>query len=333
MSASRFTTANDFQPTKRTVMIALGGNALSPRGEPGTITQQFAHTRASLEAIMHFVELDYNLCITHGNGPQVGDELLRMDLTHEVVAPLPLGVCVAGTQGTIGYMVQQSLQNRLKQAGVDREVVTLVTQVVVDPEDPSITNPTKFIGHSYPREQATELARKFQWIIREQNPGEWRRVVPSPLPQYIMHGKSIRTLVNGGIIVIAAGGGGIPVYYDQEDKLEGLDAVIDKDYTAALLGRIIKAHELWIITDIEGVYLNYNQPDQTFLPTMTDVEAAQYLRENQFQPGSMAPKIEAAIYFLKYTGEKVVITSIPNVKQAIAGEAGTTITRQQVDAS
>jgi len=309
----------------KTAIIALGGNALSPGGESGTITEQFAHTRESLKAVMHFVRRGYNLCITHGNGPQVGDELLRMELTYEQVPPLPLGVCVAETQGSIGYMIQQSLQNALKLAGVDREVVTLITQVVVDPEDPSIKRPTKFIGGRYDEKRARQLAAQFGWQIAEQNPGEWRQVVPSPKPHFVMHGKSIKTLVDQGTIVLASGGGGIPVYYDREDKLEGLDAVIDKDLSAALLGRVIRAEELWIITDIDRVYLNYNQPNQTPIHHMTVDEARQYLREGHFQPGSMAPKIEAAIYFLRHYGEKVVITSIPEVEGALTDRAGTTI--------
>ncbi|NQV37861.1 MAG: carbamate kinase [Candidatus Marinimicrobia bacterium] len=311
----------------RSVMIALGGNALSPKGSAGDITVQFAHTRKSLEAIMHFVDFDYNICITHGNGPQVGDELLRMDLTHEQVPPLPLGLCVAGTQGTIGYMIQQSLQNRLKEAHVDREVVTLVSQVIVDKDDPSIQNPTKFIGQRYPENEAKSLAKKFGWTVKEQNPGEWRRVVSSPLPQFIMHGFSTKTLVDHGTIVLCAGGGGIPVHYKDSNTLEGLDAVIDKDLAAALMGRIIKAHELWIITDVECAYLDFNKASQRPIKKCTASQAKQYLDEGQFQKGSMAPKFEAAIYFLKYHGEKVIITSISHVKEAIGGRSGTTIVR------
>ncbi len=311
----------------RTAIIAFGGNALSPKGESGTIYQQFAHTRESLSAVMHFVDLNYNLCLTHGNGPQVGDELLRMELTHEKISPLPLGVCVAGTQGTIGYMIQQSLQNALKQRKIDREVVTLVTQVVVDPADPSITNPTKYIGRIYKLEEAKKLAKKFDWVISEQNPGEWRRVVPSPLPQFIMHGESVRALVRRGTIVLAAGGGGIPVYYDQNGNLEGLDAVIDKDLAAGLMGRILHAEELWIITDIDAAYRNFNQPDQARIERISVSEAKNLLKDGQFKAGSMAPKIHAAIYFLSHHGEKVVITSIPKVADAFNGKAGTTIVR------
>jgi len=314
---------------QKTAVIALGGNAISPSGETGTISEQFAHTRESLAAIMNFVHEGYNLCITHGNGPQVGDELLRMDLTHDIIPPLPLGVCVAGTQGTIGYMIEQSLQNELKKESIDREVVTMITQVVVDKDDPAILNPTKFIGPRYTKDEINPLAQKLGWTIAEQNSDEWRRVVPSPLPQYIMHGKSTKALIDRGTIVIASGGGGIPVFKKGDDNLDGLDAVIDKDYAAALFGRILKAEEMWIITDVDCVYLDYNNPSQKPLSSVTIEVLEDLLKEGQFQAGSMAPKIEAALYFLKYHGQKVVITSIPEVGNAIRGKSGTTITSRQ----
>ena len=313
----------------KTAVIALGGNAISPSGETGTISEQFAHTRESLAAIMNFVHEGYNLCITHGNGPQVGDELLRMDLTHDIIPPLPLGVCVAGTQGTIGYMIEQSLQNELKKESIDREVVTMITQVVVDKDDPAILNPTKFIGPRYTKDEINPLAQKLGWTIAEQNSDEWRRVVPSPLPQYIMHGKSTKALIDRGTIVIASGGGGIPVFKKGDENLDGLDAVIDKDYAAALFGRILKAEEMWIITDVDCVYLDYNNPSQKPLSSVTIEVLEDLLKEGQFQAGSMAPKIEAALYFLKYHGQKVVITSIPEVGNAIRGKSGTTITSRQ----
>ena len=309
----------------KSVMIALGGNALSPKNEAGTIYQQFAHTRESLEAIMHFVNLDYNLCLTHGNGPQVGDEIFRMELTQSDVPPLPLGVCVAETQGSIGYMIQQSLQNALKEKTIDREVVTLITQTIVDADDPTIKNPSKFIGQRFSKDEALKMAEKFNWTVKEQNEGEWRQVVPSPLPQYIEHGKSIQTLVDNGIIVIASGGGGIPAYWNENGNLEGLDAVVDKDLSAALLGRVIKANELWIITDVDQVCLNYGMDNEEGLSKITVSEAKQYYSEGHFQAGSMGPKIQAALYFLKYHGDKVVITSIEGVEEAINGNNGTII--------
>ena len=307
-----------------TAIIAMGGNSISPKGETGTIQQQFSHTRETVEGISHFIERGYNLCINHGNGPQVGNELLRMDLTHDQVPSLPLGVCVAGTQGTIGYMIQQSLQNKLRDMELDREVVTLVTQVIVDKDDPTIQEPTKFVGPWYTENEIRSFVEKFGWFVREQEPGQWRRVVPSPMPEYIMHGKSIKSLVDRGTIVIATGGGGIPVYNDAE-HLEGLDAVIDKDYTAAKLGRIIHADELWIITDVEYVYRNYGRFDQLPIQELTSSEAKKLYDNGEFQKGSIGPKIKAAMHFLKYHGDKVVITSIPCIKDAIEGNAGTII--------
>jgi len=306
-------------------MIAMGGNSLSPKGEAGTITQQFARTRETLDGIENFIERGYNLCINHGNGPQVGNELLRMDLTHDKVPPLPLGVCVAGTQGSIGYMIQQSLQNKLRDMKVDREVVTMVTQIIVDKNDPSIKNPTKYVGARYPEIEAKSLAKKFGWSIKEQEPGQWRRVVPSPMPEYIMHGKSIKALVDRGTIVIASGGGGIPVFNDSTGHLEGLDAVIDKDYAAAKLGRILHAEELWIITDVDNVYLSFGTDNQEILRIITTSDAEKLYKQGEFQQGSIGPKIKAALHFLKYHGEKVIITSIPCIKDALAGNAGTEI--------
>ena len=309
----------------KTCLIALGGNALSPKGEAGTIAEQFLHTRESMVEIMEFVRRGYNICLTHGNGPQVGHELLRMDLTHNTVPPLPLGVCVAGTQGTIGYMIQQSLQNALRDEKVDREVVTLVTQVRVHEDDPSIFNPTKYIGNRYPKKEAEALAKKFGWTIKEQEPGQWRRVVPSPDPEYVMHGISIRTLVEKGTIVLAAGGGGIPVYNDKDHKLEGLDAVIDKDLTAAKLGWVIRAQEYYIITDIDQVYLHFKTQQQEPILQMTATEAKQYEEKGHFQKGSMGPKIRSAVHFLKHGGSKAVITNIQNITKAMNNQAGTTI--------
>ena len=306
-------------------MIAMGGNSLSPKGETGTITQQFSHTREALDGIGNFIERGYNLCINHGNGPQVGNELLRMDLTHEKVPPLPLGVCVAGTQGTIGYMIQQSLQNKLRDMKIDREVVTLVTQVIVDKNDPSIKDPSKYVGMRYGDDEVKLLAEKFDWSIKEQEPGQWRRVVPSPMPEYIMHGKSIKALVDRGTIVIASGGGGIPVFNDSSGHLEGLDAVIDKDYVAAKLGRILRAEELWIITDVDHVYSNFGTSIQEAIQSLTRIEAEELYNKGVFQQGSIGPKIRAAIHFLKYHGKKVIITSIPYIQDALDGKAGTEI--------
>jgi len=309
----------------KTAIIALGGNALSQKKQAGTIAEQFNNTRHSFEQIMEFLRRDYKICLTHGNGPQVGDELLRMDLTRETVPPLPLGICVAGTQGTMGYMIQQTFQNALRAENIDKEVVTLVTQVIINPEDPSLKNPSKFVGKRYSEEEAKALSKELGWDIKEQEPGEWRRVVPSPDPEFVMHGLSIRTLVESGTIVIAAGGGGIPVYTTHDQKLKGIDAVVDKDLSAAKLGRVIRAQEYYIITDIDQVYKDYNTPEQSPINQMTDTEAKQLQEEGHFQQGSMWPKIRSAIHFLKHHGEKAIITNIENIQDAIDGNAGTTI--------
>ncbi|NOZ07730.1 MAG: carbamate kinase [FCB group bacterium] len=313
------------QEYNNSVIIALGGNAISPKGEAGTIQQQFAHTRRSLKAVMHFVRKKYKICITHGNGPQVGDELLRNELAADQIPPLPLGVLVANTQGAIGYMIQQSLQNALYAEASEREVVTFISQMKVDRNDPAIQNPTKFVGRRYTAEQARKLSLEQGWNIKEQDPGEWRRVVPSPEPLYIFNGKSIKHLYDFGTIMIAGGGGGIPAYNEPDGRLEGLDGVIDKDKTAALLGRIIRAREMFIITDVDNIFTNYGKPEARPIRTATASQIKAYLDEGHFQSGTMAPKIRAALYFLRHHGEKVVITSIARVEEALAGEAGSVL--------
>ena len=310
---------------KKTIMIALGGNSLSPRGSSGTVGEQFSFTRRTMDHLSEFILKDYNICITHGNGPQVGNELLRMDLTNDIVPPLPLGICVANTQGQIGYMVQQTLQNKLRDLEVDREVVTLVTQVLVDKNDKSIKNPTKFVGARYTKEEIVKLAKKLNWSVKEQEPGSWRRVVPSPMPEYIMHGKSIKALVDRGTIVIAFGGGGIPVFNNDNGQIEGLDAVIDKDFSAAKMGRIIRAQELWIISDIDYLYSNFGTENARPIKKIVTKELQSLYNQNIFQEGTIKPKIKAALHFLKHHGDKVVITSIDKIKLAIEKKSGTII--------
>ena len=306
-------------------MIAMGGNSISPKGGTGRIEKQFERTREAFDGISHFIKRGYNLCINHGNGPQVGNEIMRMELTQDTVPPLPLGVCVASTQGSIGYMIQQCLQNKLREMEIDREVVTLVSQVIVDKNDDSFKEPTKYIGKRYTKQEADEMTTNFDWHFKEQEEGKYRRVVPSPMPEYIMHGKSIKALVDRGTIVIASGGGGIPVYNNSLGKLEGLDAVIDKDYSAAKMGRIIRAHELWIITDVDAVYENFGSSNQKRVSSMTKKEAENLYDKGLFQKGSIAPKVRAAIHFLKHHGNKVIITSIPHIEDALNGSAGTEI--------
>ncbi|NQU67434.1 MAG: carbamate kinase [Candidatus Marinimicrobia bacterium] len=311
---------------KKTVIVALGGNALSPKNEAGTIQDQFRHTRESLEAVLHFVDRGYNICITHGNGPQVGAELIRNEISADITPPLPLGVLVANTQGAVGYMIQQSLQNALYKAGSDREVVTFITQVNVDRDDPAIQDPSKFIGRSLTEKQATDFHDKYGWDVKEQERGVWRRVVPSPVSKYIYNGLSIKHLVDFGTIVVAAGGGGIPTYLKEDGSLEGLNGVVDKDLSASLLGRVIKADEMFIVTDVDQIYLDFKKPTQRPILKATSSEITSYLEAGHFYRGSMEPKIKSALYFLKYHGKKVVITSISSLFDAIEGNAGSTIT-------
>jgi len=309
-----------------TVIIALGGNALSQKDESGTIGEQFEHARESLKGVMHFVNKRYNICITHGNGPQVGAELFKNEKMASSIPPLPLGVLVANTQGAIGYMIQQSLQNALYNKKNEREVVTFISQMKVDSEDKSLNEPSKFIGRTYNKKDAKTYSKKYNWVIKEQEPSLWRRVVPSPKPLYIFNGKSIKHLVEFGTIVIAGGGGGIPAIYNQKDgTLSGVDGVIDKDISAALLGRVIRAEELFIITDIDNVYLNYKKPNQTPIKKATISEMKNWLNDGHFLEGSMAPKIKAALYFLSHHGKKVVITSLKNIEDAINNKSGTVI--------
>ena len=312
---------------KKTVVIALGGNAISPKGELGTIEEQFYHTRESLKQIMYFVRENYNICITHGNGPQVGDELRRNEIAADTIPPLPLGVLVANTQGAMGYMIQQSLQNSLYTEHSDREVVSFISQMKIDRNDDALNKPSKFIGKIYDKKTAHELAEKYHWNIAEQEENVWRRVVPSPKPLYIFNGKSIKHLVDFGTIVIAGGGGGIPAYNLDDGQLKGLNGVIDKDMTAALLGRIIKAKQLFIITDVDNIYLNFKTNAQEVINETNANNIKTWLEEGHFWRGTMEPKIRAALYFLKYHGEEVVITSIKNVEKAIMKKAGTRITK------
>ncbi|MDZ7359220.1 MAG: carbamate kinase [candidate division KSB1 bacterium] len=310
---------------RKTVVIALGGNAITREFEEGNIYQQFVNTRRSLVGVVALVEQGYRVVLTHGNGPQVGNALIRVEATRHLAPPLPLGVIVADLQGGMGYMIQQSLLNMLHRHGIQKEVVTLITQVVVHPDDPSIKNPTKFVGPFYPAEKVEELQRQHGWILKEDSGRGWRRVVPSPEPLAIVEKNVIKELVANGRIVIAAGGGGIPVYLDREERLEGINAVIDKDLSSAILARDIGADELVILTGVEKVAIDFAKPTQRWLDRMTIAEAKQYLAEGQFPAGSMGPKILGAINFLESGGKRVVISSIEMLAEAMAGETGTVI--------
>jgi carbamate kinase len=278
-----------------------------------------------MEGILEMIEMGHRLLITHGNGPQIGNEMIRVELSAKVVPRLPLGVLVGDTQGGMGYMLEQCLLNVMHDRGIRREVACIVTQILVDKHDPALKNPTKFVGPFYEKEKVAELMETHGWIIKEDRGRGWRRVVPSPVPQEIIAKNSIKLLVENNIVVIAAGGGGIPVYVESNGWLEGLDAVIDKDLASAVLGNEVGADELMILTGMEKVALNFGRPDQKFLENMSVKLAKKYLSEGHFPAGSMGPKIQAAVNFLENGGKRVVITSIEKFVAAALGYAGTTI--------
>jgi len=307
-----------------TMVVALGGNALAPAGERGTIASQFRHTRESLAPIVDLAREGWRIAIVHGNGPQVGDSLARNELAAADVEPLPLGVLVAETAGWIGYMIQQSLQNALERARVDRAVVTLITQTLVAPDDPMLGSPSKPIGHelSPKRRQSLELRGE---PVGKDTAGRWRRLSASPVPIDIVEAPMVRRLVEDGTIVVAAGGGGPPVYRDPVLRLEGVDAVVDKDRTAAILARELGAELLLILTDVEAVQRDYGTERAAPIRRMTAAEAELLLHEGQFADGSMRPKVEAAISFVRSGGDRAVIAALGSGLAAMRGETGTTI--------
>jgi carbamate kinase len=307
----------------RTIVIAVGGNALQPEGERGVIGQQFAHTRESLSAVVELASKGWRIAVVHGNGPQIGDELLRNEMARAELPPLPLGVLVAATAGWIGYMIQQSLQNALERAGVQRSVVTLITQVFVDPAE-AMGRAVKPIGRFMSEEQARALAQDTGWAVGPSG-GSWRRLVTSPIPTGIVEGAQIRQLVEAGTIVIAAGGGGTPVYRDPVLRLEGVDAVVDKDRAAEVLAGEIGAGTLLILTNVEGAYRAFGTAEQELLREMTVAEAEALLDAGEFGEGSMGPKVEAAASFVRGGGSRAILGRLDQGLQAVQGEAGTAI--------
>jgi len=312
---------------EKRAVVALGGNAITREFEEGNIHQQFTNTRRSLEGVVEMISRGYKLALTHGNGPQVGNYLIRVEASRHLVPPLPLEIIVADVEGGMGYMIEQSLQNKLRRRGIHREVVTILTQVIVDKNDPSIKNPTKFVGPFFKKEDMERLQRERGWVIKEDPGRGYRRVVPSPKPLQIVEGPIIRKLFEEGVIVIAAGGGGIPVYVREDGQLEGVDGVIDKDLASAVLALEIGADELYLLTAVEKVALNYRKPNQVNLDELSVKEARGYMREGHFPPGSMGPKIQAAIDFLEGGGKLVIITSVEKHREAMQGLTGTRIYR------
>jgi carbamate kinase len=309
---------------RKTIVVALGGNAIIEEGTEGTIAQQFANTRKSMEAIVGLIGKGHRVVLSHGNGPQAGIHLIRNEAASGQVPPAPLGVIVADTQGSMGYMIAQCLANALRKAGIEKDIVTVITQVVVDPADPQMRNPSKYVGPFYKAEQVDKL-RERGWLIKEDPGRGFRRVVASPMPLDVVEKGTIKDLIDDGKVVIAAGGGGVPVRREADGTLEGVDAVIDKDRASSLLANLIGADELLILTGVDKVAINFKKPDQRYLDAMTISECERYLAEGQFPKGSMGPKIEAACDFIRRGGRKVIVTSLECAAAAVDGKAGTVI--------
>jgi len=310
----------------KTILIAIGGNSLIRAGEKGTVVEELANARQTAAAIIGLIRDGYQLVITHGNGPQVGAQLLRSERAADQVPGQTLDVCGAASQGEIGYLLAQSLQDELATAGLHVPVVSLVTQSIVSANDPAMQHPSKPIGPFYSHAQAEERKRQLGWEIVEDAARGYRRVVPSPEPIEIVELDVIRSLMAEGVLVVACGGGGIPVVRE-EGELHGVDAVIDKDRASALLASQLSVDIFAISTDTDYVYLDYKKPSQQPLTSVTAGELVEHYRAGQFPPGNMGPKIESALQFLKAGGREVVITSYGRLREAMAGRAGTHIVR------
>lgn len=306
-------------------VVAIGGNSLIKDEAHKTVPDQFEAVRESAVHIAEMIEQGWNVVVTHGNGPQVGFILLRAEYSRSVLHPVPLDSCGADTQGAIGYMIQQALHNEFVRRDIHRQCVTVVTQVLVDKNDPAMHNPSKPIGSFYKEEDAREKMEKEGWIMVEDAGRGWRRVVSSPQPKEIIERHAIDTLIKNGFIVVAVGGGGIPVVSDEAGNLSGVEGVIDKDLASSLLATQLEADLLLISTAVEKVALNFKKPDQRDLDRITLSDAKGYYAEGHFAKGSMGPKVLAAINYLERGGKAALITMPETIGKALAGETGTWI--------
>lgn len=312
---------------RKLAVVAIGGNSLIKDNTRVRVEDQYEAAKETCYYIADMIEQGWDVAIGHGNGPQVGFILRRSEIAHQVAGmhEVPLDVCGADTQGAIGYALQQNLQNEFRRRGIAKQAATVVTQVVVDRNDPSFRNPTKPIGGFMTEEEARRREREEGWTVVEDAGRGWRRVVASPLPQRIVELDAVRRLLDAGIVTITVGGGGIPVIEDENGNLKGVAAVIDKDYAASLLARSIGADLFLISTAVEKVYLNFNKPDQRPVDVMTVSEAKRYMAEGHFAKGSMLPKIQAIIWFLEAGGKEAIITNPENIARALRGETGTRV--------
>ncbi|MEM4288291.1 MAG: carbamate kinase [Candidatus Caldarchaeum sp.] len=308
------------------VVVALGGNALLRRGDKGSFEEQYKNVASTAVYLADLVEKGYKLVITHGNGPQVGATLLRHDAGQKLysIPAFPMDACGAETQGFIGYIIQQNLRNELKRRGIDKYVITVVTRVIVDKDDPAFKNPTKPIGPFYSKEEMEKIkAEHPEYVFAEDKArGGWRRVVPSPDPKIIAERRAIRTLVDAGFIVVASGGGGIPII-EEDGRASGVEAVIDKDLAGEKLAELIQASRFIILTDVDGAYLDFGKPTQRRLEKVSAQEMKKYLEQGHFGSGSMLPKVLACIRFVEAGGKEAIIAELSQLKEAIEGRAGT----------
>ncbi len=310
---------------RKIALIAFGGNAILPETQRGLQSEQINNAQKAARLMIHVVKKGYDLILVHGNGPQVGNLLIQMEESITKVPPFSLEVCDAMTEGSMGFMLEKAIINELRKNSVDKDVATLITQVVVDREDPAFENPTKPVGPFYSKYRAQMLRREKNWIMTEDAGRGYRKVVPSPRPIDVIPKRIIRDLVRSGKIVIALGGGGVPVIINGRGLFEGVEAVIDKDYAASLVAREVKADIFIILTNVDRVYLNYGRPDEEPIGVITVKQAEEYLSQGQFPPGSMGPKIKAAIEYIQGGGKEVLITSANHLKASLINRSGTKI--------
>ncbi len=313
---------------KPVAVIAFGGNALLRPQDHGTQEEQFTLAWKATRWLVEIIHRGYELAIVHGNGPQVGNIMIQVEEAVTKIPPQSLDVCVAQTQGSMGYMLQNQLRNRFNEEQLEKEIATLVTEVVVDREDPAFENPSKPVGPYFTAYRANLLMQEAGWQMVEDAGRGWRKVVPSPKPKRILGSALLRRLVERGAVLIAGGGGGIPVYQDVGGYYRGVEAVIDKDYVASILARDLEAELFIVLTQVPMVAENFGRPNQRWLRTLPVGKAKEMLEGNQFPPGSMGPKIQAAIEFVEATGKEVLITDAEHLKAALARESGTFIVRE-----
>lgn len=312
---------------KEKVLIALGGNALLQAGEKGTAEDQLKHVKETAKHFLDIIEEGFLISVTHGNGPQVGAILLQNELASSTIPSMPLDICGAESQGLIGYMIQRLTFNEITKQEDDIKVVTVLTQVLVDKNDEAFKHPSKPVGPYYTKEESKKLEIEKKWTMVEQVGKGYRRCVPSPEPKEIIEAFSINHLFDKKVIVVSCGGGGIPVIRNDDGTLTGIEAVIDKDKTAAVLAKSIKADVLMILTDVEKAFINFHKPDQKGLDKISVAEARKYINDGQFAKGSMGPKMEAACRFVEAGGKKSIITSLAKALEALKGKTGTIITK------